>query len=299
MGPSNHEASPTTGVNGEVELGACEWIWGPCSLGDVVRVLVRAGCSGIELSGEPDREDRDGLAEALAAQGIVATGITAICPLPSEERDLAHPDRERGRAAVAYYRRCADLAAEVDAPTIGLIPTAVGRVGPLSSFEEERRRAVERAREVAAYAGERQIGVGIEAVNRYESFLVNTANDALAFAEDVGLANVGVILDAYHMNIEEHDPSRAVSAAGSKIRCLHLADSNRRGLGHGHVAVGELVAAAVGSGFRGPVVFEFTAPGSNPFRAPGGTEALPKLEGFLQDSVSIARTALARTDGAR
>jgi D-psicose/D-tagatose/L-ribulose 3-epimerase len=286
-------------MEGGSELGACEWIWGPCSLGDVLRALVGVGCSGIELSGEPDREDRDGLADALSAQRIVATGITAICPWPSEERDLAHPDRERGRAAVDYYRRCVDLAAEVDAPTIGLIPTAVGRVGPLSSFEEERRRAVERARRVAAYAGERGIGVGIEAVNRYESFLVNTANDALAFAEDVGRANVGVILDAYHMNIEEHDAIRAVSAAGSKIRCLHLADSNRRGLGHGHLAIRELIAAAVGSGFRGPVVFEFTAPGWNPFRARGGTEAFSKLEGFLQDSVSIARAALASTDGAR
>jgi D-psicose/D-tagatose/L-ribulose 3-epimerase len=276
-------------------LAACEWIFAGQDLPLLLRRLSAAGCTGIELSGEPERHDRGDLAAALERAGMQATGITAICPAPTDERDLAHPDADARGRAVDYYRGCVDLACEVGAPTVGLIPAAIGRVDGCVS--DSWPRAVAAAREVARYAGERGVGVGVEAVNRYETFLVNTAQQALRFAADVGTGNVGVVLDAFHMQLEEEDSRSALVHAAPRLRALHLADSNRLGLGRGQLDAAALVSAARDAGYEGPLVFEFTAPGPNPFRADKGEDAMRELDAYARESVAAARAALA--NGAR
>jgi D-psicose/D-tagatose/L-ribulose 3-epimerase len=273
-------------------IAACEWIFGKRPLADVVRFLAAAGCDGIEIGGDPSRADRHELEALLAGAGLEATGITALCRWPTEERDLAHPDGESRRRAVDYYRGCIDLALLAGAPVVGLIPIAVGRVQPLTTVEQEWQLAVEGARELAAYAGERGVTVAVEAINRYESFLVPTAERALAFADDVGEANVAVILDAFHMNIEEADPQGAVALAGSRLAALHLADSNRRGLGHGHLDVTDAVRAARQGAPDAPFVLECTAPGPDPFQPDKGPAAMALLDVDIRESVGSVRALL-------
>jgi sugar phosphate isomerase/epimerase len=265
-----------------VTLAACEWIFAGAPLDDVLRRLRAAGIEGVELTGEPARPDRERIADALAAAGMRATGITAVCMAPTDERDLAHADAAARRRAVGYYRGCVDLAVAVGVNAIGLIPTAVGRVDgdPARAWAL----AAAAAREVAEYAGEHDVAVGVEAVNRYESFLVNTAEQALAFADEIGGA--GVILDAFHMQLEEADSAAAVAAAAPRLVALHLADSNRLGLGRGQLDVAGVVAAARGGGYAGPLVFEFTAPGPNPFSADKGEEAMRLLDDFAAESAA-------------
>jgi D-psicose/D-tagatose/L-ribulose 3-epimerase len=269
-------------------LAACEWIFA----GQDVRVLLRrlsaAGCDGLEVSGEPARPDRGELAAALEEAGMQATGITAICPAPTDERDLSHPDASARRRAVDYYRGCVDIAREIGAPTVGLIPGAIGRVD--GSVTESWPLAVEGAREVADYAGEHGVTLGVEAVNRYETFLVNTAEQALEFAAEIG--NAGVVLDAFHMQLEEEDSVGAVRHAAPQLLALHLADSNRLGLGHGQLDAAPLVSAARDAGFNGPFVFEFTAPGPNPFNPDKGEAAMRELDAYARDSVAAVQAAL-------
>lgn len=271
---------------------ACEWIFASAELPPVLARLAAAGCGGIELAGEPGRRDRAGLRAALETSGVQAVGITAICMWPTADRDLAHPDPAHRRHAVEYYRGCVDLARETGAPAIGLIPAAVGRVDAITDVARERKLAVAAAREVAEYAAEHGVAVGVEALNRYETFLVRTAADALAFADDVGTPNMGVVLDAFHMQLEERDPVAAVAAAAPRLLALHLADSNRRGLGEGHMDAAALVSAAHDAGYRGPLVFEFTAPGPNPFKADKGPAAMAVLDEELRRSAGIVRRAL-------
>lgn len=272
-------------------LAACEWVFAGQDVAAVLGRLGAAGCGGIELSGEPARPDRAALAAALDEAGMQATGITAICPAPTHERDLAHPDAGARRRAVEYYRGCVDLAREVGAPTVGLIPAAIGRVD--GSVADSWDVAVDGAREVAEYAGEHGVGVGVEAVNRYETFLVNTAEQALAFAADIGTDNAGVILDAFHMQLEEQDSVAAVAAAAPRLRALHLADSNRLGLGRGQLDIAPLVSAARDAGYDGPLVFEFTAPGPNPFQPGKGVAAMRELDAYARESAAVVSAALA------
>jgi len=276
----------------------CEWIFASSELPAVLERLAAAGCDGIELAGEPGRPDRAGLPAALEASGVRAVGITAICMWPTADRDLAHPDPAHRSRAVEYYRECVDLARETGAPAIGLIPAAVGRVDAIIDATRERELAVAAAREVAEYAAEHGVAVGVEAINRYETFLVRTAADALAFAADVGTPNVGVVLDAFHMQLEERDPAAAVAAAAPRLLALHFADSNRRGLGEGHLDAAALVQAAHDAGYRGPLVFEFTAPGPNPFKADKGPAAMAVLDEELRRSARIVHKALAAAEAA-
>jgi sugar phosphate isomerase/epimerase len=107
--------------------------------------------------------------------------------------------------------------------------------------------------------------VAMEVLNRYESHLLNTAEQAVAFVEEVGLVNVGILLDAFHMNLEEPDPARALSAAGERLFLFHAADSNRRGVGRGHTDFSGLFRALHEIGYPGDVIVECTAPGPDPF----------------------------------
>ena len=271
-------------------LSGCEWIFAGEPLPAVLRRLSTAGCTGIELSGEPERPDRSRLAGELAAAGIQATGITAVCPAPTDQRDLSHEDAAARRRAIRYYHGCIDLAVDVGAPVVGLIPAAIGRFD--GSVTDSWARAVDAARAVADYADERGVALGVEAVNRYESFLVNTADEALAFVAELGSGSAGVILDAFHMQLEERDSVAALTVALPQLRALHLADSNRLGLGRGQLDFAPLLRAALAGGYRGPFVFEFTAPGPNPFEPDKGPAAMRELDSYARESVDAVTAAL-------
>jgi sugar phosphate isomerase/epimerase len=268
-------------------IAACEWIFGGRPAADVIAFLAGAGCDGVELAGDPARSDATELPGLLEAAGLRATGITALCRWPTEDRDLAHPDAGARRRAVEYYRGCVDLAAAVGAPVVGLIPVAVGRVSALATGEWDL--AVTGTREVARYAAEHGVQVGVEAINRYESYLLPTAERALAFAGDVGEPNVGVVLDLFHMNVEEADPAAAVAGAADRLLALHVADSNRRGPGRGHADIAGPVRAALAAGFTGPLVLECTAPGPDPFNADKGAAAMRVLDEDIRDAVGSLR----------
>lgn len=222
-------------------LAACEWIFGRRPLEEVLAVLRGAGFDAIELAGEPRRDDAARLPRLLDRAGLGVSGCTSSCDRP--ERDLAHPDRDLRRAAVTYFRGCVDLTAKLGGRTVGVVPSAEGRLAPLTSYAREWRLAVEAAREVALYAAERGVAVAVEPLNRYEAFLVNRVEQALAFAEEVDVAGVGIAADLFHMNIEEASSEAALRAACDRILELHLSDSNRRGLGRGQLALERLLVA--------------------------------------------------------
>ena len=270
-------------------ISICEWIFGGRPLGEILALLAESGYDGIEVMGEPEREDWERIADNVRGAGLSVTGTTAICNWPTDQRDLANPDGAVRRRAVGYYKRCVDLAALVRAPVVGLIPAAVGRLDALSTYEREWRHGVEGAREVAVYAGEHGVAIGVEAINKYETFLVNRVEQALAFVDEVDVAGTGVIADVFHMQLEERDSARAVESAGERLAALHLADSNRLGLGEGQLPLAPVLDAARKIGFEGPFVMEFTAPGPNPFKADKGPERMRHLDRYVQGSAQAVR----------
>jgi D-psicose/D-tagatose/L-ribulose 3-epimerase len=100
------------------------------------------------------------------------------------------------------------------------------------------------------------VTIGIEAVNRYESNLVNTAEQALELVDEIGAGNVVVHLDSYHMAIEERNLAEPVRLAASRLGYVHIGESNRGYLGEGTIRFAELFVALAEIGYEGPVTFE-------------------------------------------
>lgn len=265
-------------------LGVCTWTFGERSLVDIARRLQSLEYDGVELLGDLSRYTAREAHETLARHEL------AVFSLTPANVDIAHPDTAVRTAAIAYYRRLLDFAAELgessDTNPLVSVHGYVGRVAAVSSQAAEYALLVTAVAEIAREARARGLRLVFEVLNRYESHLVNTAAQANQLVEDVGTANLGILLDAYHMNIEEQDPARAIIDAGSRLWLYHMADSNRQGIGRGHTKLGVQLWALENVGYDGPIIMECTAPGPNPFIPIKDEDSLTWLETYLRESRS-------------
>jgi len=91
----------------------------------------------------------------------------------------------------------------------------------------------------------------VEPINRYETEFINTVDAGLRFLDRLKLDNVGLLLDTFHMNIEEPSPTRSIAMAGERIFHFHIADSNRWHPDAGHIDFGAVIEALDRAGYRG------------------------------------------------
>jgi sugar phosphate isomerase/epimerase len=235
------------------------------------------GFQGVELRGDVDLYGPDSVTQTLGDYGL------SVFSLTPENVDLAHPDGAIRGEALDYYLRLLDFAAALGHPLVSC-HGYVGRVRAIGAAAEERAVFVEAVREIAERAQVLGLRVVMEVLNRYEAHLLNTAAEALDFVTDVGAENVDILLDAYHMNIEEPDPAVALRLAGDQLGLYHAADSNRQGIGRGHTDFGAQLEALAEIGYDGPTILECTAPGPDPFTAIKDADSLDWLETYLRES---------------
>ena len=119
--------------------------------------------------------------------------------------------------------------------------------------------------EVTNKASEKDLEVVYEVLNRYENYQVLTAATGLKLIQAVANSNLKLLLDAYHMNIEENDPAAALISAAAQLGVYHIADSNRQAIGDGHTNFSQQFKALKEINYQGPLIMEMTAAGPNPF----------------------------------
>ncbi len=137
----------------------------------------------------------------------------------------------------------------------GILYGAMGKYSqPLS--KQGRRNAVDAMKRIADFAVEKDVTIGLEVVNRYESNLLNTASQALEMLDDVNAPNVVVHLDTYHMNIEESDFMQPVLACGKRLGYVHVGESNRGYLGSGTIDFSQFFHALAMIDYQGVITFE-------------------------------------------
>jgi D-psicose/D-tagatose/L-ribulose 3-epimerase len=137
----------------------------------------------------------------------------------------------------------------------GALYSALGKYGaPLS--EGGRRNVVGVLKSLAEEARGRNMTLGLEICNRYETNVINTAHDALRLADDIGADNVLIHLDTYHMNIEEDDFVRPVLEVGDRLGYVHIGENHRGYLGSGHLDFTSFFHALADIGYTGPITFE-------------------------------------------
>lgn len=124
-------------------------------------------------------------------------------------------------------------------------------------------RSADSMRKVMKVAEKEGVTVCCEAVNRFESPLINTAEEALRYADSVNSPNLGIHLDTYHMNIEEDNIGAAIRLVGNRLRHFHTGENNRNIPGRGHLDWEEIFRALSDIGYRKDIV-------SEPFLQMGG-----------------------------
>ncbi len=263
--------------------GVCNWIFGDESLEQTAAFLASAGFDGVELKGD--------LAGYRAAEVTKILGVHGlrVLSLTPDNVDLAHPDPHVRAEASDYYLRLLDFAAAVGAPLISC-HGAVGRVRPVATYQDEYHWLLDGVRVIARQGAALKLKVAVEVLNRYESHLLNTARQAVSFVDAVGEPNVGILLDAYHMNIEEADPGAAILDAGRRLVIFHAADSNRQAVGRGHTDFRAITRALRRIEFAGDVIFECTAAGPDPFTPVKGNGWRDEVRRYCTESLRLFTT---------
>ena len=253
------------------------WIYGDEPLEVTFQRLQKYGYDGVELKGEPKLYQTGEVRKLCKKYNLSVLSIAGIYPWPTLERDIASPDEGVRKKAVDYLQNCVDLAAGVGAPLVVVVPSAVGKTSPIDSFEDEEEwiqekervwnYAVLSVREAAKYAEAKGILLVIEPINRYETFLVNTAEDGLKFIAEVNSPAVKIHLDVFHMNIEEANPAEAIRRCGKLLMNLHISDSNRMAVGDGHVDFRAIMYALKEIRYQWALTLEPVPPVPDPYIA--------------------------------
>lgn len=246
-----------------LQYGASTFIWvspfSSATLGliDKVKAL---GFDIIEICVEdPDTIDLDAIRPRLEQAGLRAT----VCGAFGPERDISSDDAAIRSVADAYVRRCVDIAAALGAPAvIGPMYSAVGKTRLLSPEARAAQwaLAIETLKPVADYAGERGIRLALEPLNRFETDFLNTAEQGMTFLTRVGRENVGLLMDTFHMNIEERDIPAALRMAGDRVFEFHACANDRGTPGRDHLPWTKIVGALRDIRYDGPVVIEAFTP---------------------------------------
>ncbi len=185
-------------------------------------------------------------------------GLGVCCSVVlSDKTDITGPDGGVRRRGVDFLKGCVDATHGMGAEVLsGVIYSPLGFFPDKPPTEEHWIRSAEALREVARYAAGLGITIGLEPVNRYETFLVNTCEQALRLRDMIKEENVAIHLDAYHMNIEEDDFYNPTVRAGPHMCHYHLSESHRGIPGKGVVDWDGIYRGLADAGYCGVVGLE-------------------------------------------
>jgi sugar phosphate isomerase/epimerase len=148
---------------------------------------------------------------------------------------------------------------ELEGRELTVVPATVGKVTPDGTPEEEWQWVTDGLKEVYELTESYGIQMALEPLNRFETYFLNRADQAVVLAKAVG-PNCGVCLDAFHMNIEEDDFHESIRTAGDLLVDFHVADNNRMPPGMGQLNWQEIVATLKSIGYDGGMTLEFVTP---------------------------------------
>jgi len=217
--------------------------------------MKQTGVDALEISGEPDQYDAKEVRALLKEYGRKAWGSVT---LTLSDRNLAAKDAAQRAKTVDYMKRVVTLAKEIEGRIVTVVPVTVGKVIPDSTAENEWKWLVEGLREVYGHSEKAGIRLAIEPLNRFETYLINRGDQALALAGEVG-PNCGICLDLFHMNIEESDIHEAFRRGKGRTFDVHIADNNRFAPGMGTLDFPKIVETIRATGYDGALTLEFVA----------------------------------------
>lgn len=180
--------------------------------------------------------------------------LNALCGLnlSPDTHIPSHP-----KEATILIKKALDKVAELGLTHLGgVLHSGIGAFTGKTCTENEKNIICEVWSDVAEYASKLEITIGVEPVNRYESYVCNTADNVLELLDKVNAPNMYLHLDTFHMNIEEDNFYEPIIKAGKRLKHLHMTESNRGMLGEGNVNWNDLFRALKEIDFEGNLVLE-------------------------------------------
>ncbi len=281
-----------------MQFGVNTWVWtAPLTTKELESLAPKVAGMGfdwieIPLEGLDDLEPSRGKA-IVRDHGLGMSTCAAMGP----DRDLVHPDPAIQQNGMAYIRGCLDITGRLGATNlVGPIYSAVGRTWQATPDERARDidLLVKNLGALARYAGDHGVVICIEPLNRFETSLINLATQAIEVVDRVDHPSCKIMLDTFHMNVEEKSLGNAIRAAGPRLHHLHACENDRGAPGSGNVTWQDVKQGLADIGYDGPVVIEsFTAKVKSIARAAAIWRALaPTQDDLATDGLTFLRSLL-------
>lgn len=241
-----------------MKYSVSNWIYGNESIEKTVERLVKFGYDGIEIKGEPAEYDVEALIELFSSFNLEVGSVCGMWPWdptdPMNSRDLANPDEKVRAKAIEYAKSSLEFGNKLGAKAFICVVGGCGKT--LQLHEKEWQFGVDSVKKLGKTAIDTGVTIAIEPINRYELYLLNNVHDGLKFVKDVNSEGVKLMLDTFHMNIEEADPPASIRIAGKQLIHLHVGDSNRQSVGRGHTDFKGIIRSLKEIGFKGYMAME-------------------------------------------
>ena len=241
-----------------MKIGFCMLLW----TGHVTRKhrkiledLKATGYDGVQVPVfEGEVSDYEKIGRMLDDIGLEATSI-AVFPT-TKQNPLSDKEADRKRA-LKHLRWIVDCTAALNArQTAGPLHQTIGHFTGHPPTKVEKQRARELHLRIADYAAERKVTIVVEAINRFESYFVNTMDDLAAYLDTVNHPAITGMYDTFHANLEEKDPVSAFTRNLRHMSHVHISENDRGVPGRGHVPWEATFKAIKGSGYDGWLTIE-------------------------------------------
>jgi len=247
-----------------VTYGVSTWLWTSpfqtSSIEELFPKIAAMGFDAVEIAVEdPGLIDGEAVKAGLEKYGLKAV----ICGAFGPTRDLTNEDTSVHENCFRYIEACLDFCVLWDIKIFaGPMYSAVGkaRMVPPEQRKKEWDLAVSNLRVVCDMAAQRGVKLAIEPLNRFESDLVNTAKDAVRLVNDINHPAAGILLDGFHMSVEERDLEAAVKLAGDKLFHVQVSENYRGSPGTGQTRWDRLKAGLEAVNYQGIVAIESFTP---------------------------------------
>ncbi|HKK74098.1 MAG TPA: sugar phosphate isomerase/epimerase family protein [Saprospiraceae bacterium] len=217
-------------MNQKISFGVSTWLWTSPFNNESIHLfpkIKKMGFDAVEIPVEaPELIDAKVIKKALAKEGLKPI----ICGAFGPTRDLTHEDPAVHQQCFEYLQQCFDLCNEVGADFVaGPMYSAVGkaRMVPPEQRKKEWSLAVENLHKACQMAAEHELSLALEPLNRFESDLVNTTEDVVRLVEEIDHPAAKVMVDSFHMTIEERDLEAALLLAGDRLIHVQVSENYR------------------------------------------------------------------------
>lgn len=254
----------------------------------VLNDLIQAGLSNVEMFGEPDDINRYYFKDLLSTYNIHVTGITGMWGKSSSngwKRRLLSNDQNMVKYSTDYVLKCIELCSFLggDKMNICLFSDPINYLDVTHNnvLKDEKSRLLQKCvpvlNNLTSIAKDNSIELVLEPLNRYSTPYCSNYNDALFILEKC--SDLQLMLDTFHMNIEEDSYDHVILQANQRLVHMHFADNNRKMPGEGHVDFKTIVKSLKEISYNGYISFEPTFSDSDfQTKVKSGLEFIKNLE---------------------